>query len=85
MRVIETQSEVGEDHMLHIRLPEDTPTGPVTVLVVVEPLPLPPSPEERRAAAEAGRGALKKFGGSTEEFLAERHEDDRRRDKALGL
>jgi hypothetical protein len=47
--------------------------------------PRPTSPEERRAAFEAGRGLLQGVGPSLEEFLAERREDDARRDRALGL
>lgn len=85
MKVIQTHAEVGEDRILHIPLPADTPTGRLEVLVVIEAPRRAMSPEERRAAVQAGRGALKKYGGSTEEFLAERREDDRRRDKALGL
>jgi hypothetical protein len=94
MRVIQTTADVGEDWVLRVELPEDAPTGPVEVLVVIEARePTPPvwrsraemTAEERRAVAEAGAGALRGMGISVEEFLEERREDDRRRDKALGL
>ena len=85
MKVIQTRAEVGDDRMLHVRLPEDIPTGELEVLLVLETVSRPRSSEERRAAAEAGRGALRGLGGSVDEFLAERRADDARRDKALGL
>ena len=93
MKVIQTQLHVGEDRVLHVPLPAGVPTGPAEVLVVIDAPAASPvwrsrsamSAEERRAAAEAGAGALKDLGISTEEFLRERREDDARRDKALGL
>jgi hypothetical protein len=56
--------------------------GLVEVVVIVDPRQIP-SLEERRAAAKAGHGALKGLIGSTEEFLAERREVERRRDESL--
>ncbi len=85
MNVIQTRAEVGDDHMLHVRLPEDIPAGEVEVLLVVEPANRPRSAEERWAAAEAGRGALAHLNLSVEEFLAERRADEARREKVLGL
>ena len=84
MKFVHTYADIGPDRMLHLPVSEEIPEGQVEVLIVLEPRPSR-SPEERRAAAEAGAGALKHLGLSTEEFLAERREDDRRRDKALGL
>ena len=81
MKVVQTQAEVGEDRVLTVKLPDDVPVGPVEVLIVVETRKRL-SPEERRAAAEAGRGALKGL-ISTDEFLAERHETELRREERL--
>lgn len=85
MKVIQTHADIGDDRMLHVKLPPDAPTGPVQVLVVLERDGRRPSDEERRAAAHAGRGLLKGRGISVEAFLAERREDEIRRDKALGV
>ncbi|MCC6488234.1 MAG: hypothetical protein IT364_12110 [Candidatus Hydrogenedentes bacterium] len=85
MKVIQTQATIGADRVLHLQLPADVPVGEIEVLVVVEPRRTARTLEERRAAAEAGLGALKGLGGTVEQFLEERREDDRRRDKALGL
>jgi hypothetical protein len=85
MKTIETQLEVGEDRMLHVQLPDDAPTSRVQVVIYDEEARPTPTPEERRAAARAGRGALRDVDISVEEFLRERREDDARRDKALGL
>ena len=84
MRVIQAQVEVGEDRVLRVPLPQDAPTGPVEVFVVIEAR-REVSAEDRKAAAQAGSGALRDYDFSTEAFLAERREDDRRRDRALGL
>jgi hypothetical protein len=84
MKVIQTIAEIGEDRTLCLRLPEDTPVGPIEVLVVLEARRVRPSLEERRAAARAGRGALAGSGVSTAELLAERKEDERRRQERLG-
>jgi hypothetical protein len=83
MIVIQTHAEIGEDRVLTVKLPSNTPTGAIDLLVVVEPH-RKGSAEERRAAADAGFGALRWVEGSTEDFLAERQEDDLRRDRALG-
>jgi hypothetical protein len=85
MKVIQTHAEIGDDRMLHVKLPPDAPTGVVNVLLVLEVDGLQPTAEQRREAAWAGLGALKGIGGSVEEFLAERRADDERRDRALGL
>lgn len=84
VRVIQAQVDVGEDRVLRVPLPDDAPTGPVEVFVVIEAR-RERSAEERRAAARAGSGALRDLDFSTEAFLAERREDDRRRDRALGV
>ena len=84
MKVIQTHVEIGDDRMLHVRLPQDAPTGALEVLVVWEPTPTVDL-EARRKAAKAGLGSLAGLGMSTDDFLAERQEDDRRRDAALGL
>ncbi len=85
MKVIRTKTRIGKDRILRITLPDDAPTGEVNVTVTLEPTRREMTPEERRAAADAGAGALRGVGGAVEEFLAERREDDQRRDKALGL
>jgi hypothetical protein len=85
MRVIQTHARIGDDRVLHLQLPTDARTGVVEVLVVLGSEVRRPSGDERRVAAHAGRGALKGRGLSVEEFLAERREDEIRRDKALGL
>jgi hypothetical protein len=85
VNVIQTRAEIGEDRVLRLTLPADTPIGDVDVLVVLEPASKPVDLEARRKAAEAGAGILRDLIPSTDDFLAERHEDDRRRDKALGL
>lgn len=85
MKVIQTRAEIGDDRVLRLALPEDAPTGAVEVLVVLEPAARPVDLEARRKAAEAGLGALAGRGLSVDDFLAERHEDQRRRDKALGF
>lgn len=36
MKVIQTQAEIGEDRVLQVKLPDDTPIGAVDVLVVVD-------------------------------------------------
>lgn len=84
MRVIQATVEVGEDRVLRVPLPEDIPTGSFDVVVVLGPRQRPMSREERRAAALAGLGALKEFGGSVAEFLEERRADESRRERALG-
>ncbi len=90
--MIQTRADVGEDRVLRVTLPEDTPVGPVEVLVVIEgAATLAGGPrdamnsEERQAAARLGSGALREFDLSTEEFLRERREDDVRRGRTLGL
>lgn len=85
MKVIQATVEIGEDRVLHVPLPADTETGSFEVLVVLEPRRRQVSREERRAGAEAGRGALRGIGLSTDDFLAERRADEARRDRALGL
>lgn len=92
MKVIQTRADVGEDRVLRVTLPEDTPVGPVEVLVVIEGAAtlaggprVAMSPEARQAAARMGSGALGEFDLSTEEFLRERREDDVRRGRTLGL
>ena len=84
MTVIRTRAVIGSDRMLHVDLPEDAPTGPVEVELTITPQRRTLSAEERRAAAEAGAGALRDYNISTEEFLAERREDEIRRERALG-
>ncbi len=86
MKVIQTYAELGEDRVLRVQLPPDTPPGPVDVLVVFEAVapPATPSLEERRAAAYAGFGALRKYNISIDDFLEERRQDEIRREKALG-
>ncbi|MBI2939360.1 MAG: hypothetical protein HYY04_02895 [Chloroflexi bacterium] len=84
MKVIQAHAEIGEDRILQIRLPEDSPTGPVEVLLVLEPRPEHGDAARRRAAADAGFGLLRGIGPSVDEFLAERREVERRRDEALG-
>jgi hypothetical protein len=84
--VIKTRVEIGDDRVLHLQLPPDTPTGRMELLLVLEEAPNGGlSLEARRTAAQAGLGALKEFGGSVDEFLAERLTDDERREQALGL
>jgi hypothetical protein len=85
MKVIQTETNVGDDRMLHVRLPADVPTGRVEVLVVVQGADRRSDPARRRAAAKAGTGALRHLDLSIDEFLAERRADDVRRDRALGL
>jgi hypothetical protein len=85
MRVIQTRVDVGEDRVLRVSLPDDTPTGALSVLVVIDEDKRQPTPEERRAAAKRGQGSLRDADLSTEEFLRERREDDARRERALGL
>ncbi len=75
--------DVGEDRMLQVRLPEGSPTGEIEVLLVLEPLGRQRTIEERRTAAEDGRGALRHLGSSVDELLAERGADEMRREKAL--
>jgi len=65
-----------------LHVPDNVPVRRVEVLVAIEPRKSI-SQEDRQAAAEADCGALRDFPGSTEEFLAERREDERWRDKAL--
>lgn len=84
MKVIQTRVDVGEDRVLRVPLPDDTPTGALSVLVVIDE-DEQPTLEERRLAAERGQGALRDADFSTEEFLRERREDDARRDRALGI
>jgi hypothetical protein len=83
MKVIQASAEVGEDHVLRIRVPPDTPVGPVDVVIVLDARREPGGVANRQAAARAGRGALKDAGISTADFLDERREDERRREKAL--
>ena len=52
MKVIQTRVDVGEDRVLRVPLPDDTPTGALSVLVVIDEDEQQPSPEERRAAAK---------------------------------
>lgn len=85
MADIATRATIGEDRVLRLQLPGEFPTGEVDVLVTIRSRRSRLSPEQRRAAASAGHGALKYLGGSVDEFLAERREDDSRRDKALGI
>jgi hypothetical protein len=85
MKVIQTRVDVGADRVLRVPLPDDMPTGPLSILLIIDDEEKQPSQEERRAAAEQGQGALREFDISTEEFLRERREDDARRDRALGL
>jgi hypothetical protein len=88
MKVIQTRAEIGEDRKLQVQLPADAPMGEVEVLVVVDEAQdtrRRGTSDERRAAAEAGFGALRGVGGTVEEFLAERRADETRREKALGL
>jgi hypothetical protein len=85
MKVIQTHAEIGDDRVLRLKLPDDIPAGAVEVLVVLEPVTKPVDLEARRKAAEAGLGALAGHRLSTEDFLRERHEDQLRRDKALGF
>jgi hypothetical protein len=85
MKAIDAQLEVGEDRMLHVRLPEDAPTGRVHVRIYVEEARAPLTREQRLEAIRAGRGSLRDSGISVDDFLRERREEDARRDKALGL
>ena len=85
MKVIQTRVDVGDDRVLRVTLPDDTPTGTLSVLVVIDEDETRPTLEERRLDAERGQGALRDADFSTEGFLRERREDDARRDRALGL
>lgn len=85
MKVIQTTAEIGADRTLHVPLPADVPEGTIEVLVVLGQPQTPMDPEARRAAIRAATGSLRDVLPPTEEFLAERREDDRRRDAALGL
>ena len=86
MRTIQARVQIGPDHALHMQLPEDTPTGDVEVLVVLQK---PKGRREARAARaraiEAARGSLRDVHFSVREFLDERLEDEQRRERALGL
>jgi hypothetical protein len=83
MKVIQTTAEIGADRTLHVPLPADVPEGTIEVLVVLGQPQKPMDEEARRAAAVAGLGALKDSGLSIDEFLAERREEERRREDAL--
>ena len=86
MRVFQTQAVVGANHMLQIQVPGDVPPGQIEVIIVLDRQPSPQqswSAGGRRAAAEAGFGALPHI-GSVDEFLQERREDEERRERALG-
>jgi len=85
MKVIQTRVTAGEDRTLHLPLPAGVPDGELEVIIVVEPVERRPATVDRLAAIRAGRGMLKGLGLTVDEFLAERREDDARRDKALGL
>lgn len=82
MRTIKARAAIGPDHTLHLKLPDDTPTGDVDVVVTFAP-GAQPSLERRRAAARAGAGILKGSGYSVDEFLRERREEEERRDRFL--
>ncbi len=84
MKVIQTTADIGADRTLHVPLPADVPEGTLEVLVVLGQTQNPVDPETRRAAAMAGLGALKESGLSVDEFLAERREEELRRERALG-
>lgn len=75
MDAIKLRVEPGADRVLHIPLPPEAPEGPLDVIVYIEPMPKPMTAEERRAAAEAGCGALAGFSGGLADFLRERAED----------
>ena len=85
MKIVHMRARVGEDRVLRIQPPKDTPTGDIEVTVLLEATRGLMTAEERRAAAVAGAGALRGIGGSVEEFLAARREEEQRRDQTLGL
>ena len=85
MLEIKTRAVIGEDRVLRVQIPADTPTGEVEVTISVQTSANGISQEQRQAAAWEGFGSLRHVGGSVEEFLAERRVDDARRDRALGL
>lgn len=59
MTVIRTTAVTGDDHMLHLALPDDAPTGPVEVELMITP-----EPEETPTSDELAR--LAQHGGSFE-------------------
>jgi hypothetical protein len=86
MTLIQARVEIGEDRILHLQLPPDTPVGGMEIMVIVEPSrPGAEERERRRVAAQSGLGALRNLDGSTQEFLNERRVDEERRERALGL
>lgn len=85
MNVVHTKARIGEDRILRIVVPDDSPIGEVTVTLTIEAARHQMTADERLAAANAGAGALEGIAGSVDDFLAERREDERRRDRAFGL
>ncbi len=82
MRTVHARAVIGPDHTLHLRLPDDTPTGDVEVFVTLHAT-RDDNLESRRAAARTGAGILKNSGLSVEEFLRERRQEEERRDRFL--
>jgi hypothetical protein len=85
MKVIQTTVEIEDDRIIRVQLPLDTPRGKAVALLVLDIQDVKPADEERRAAIESLTGSLAGPGFSLQAFLDERMEDDRRRDRALGL
>jgi hypothetical protein len=85
MKVIQTQTEIGADRELRLKVPDDIPAGTVNVLIVLEPAERPIDLEARRKAVHAATGILRDRLPPVDDFLAERRDDQRRRDEALGF
>jgi hypothetical protein len=85
MLEIEARAVIGEDRVLRVQMPADTPMGEVEVAISIRTSTNEIFQEGRQAAAWEGFGSLRHVGGSVEEFLAERRADDARRDRDLGL
>ena len=86
MLKIEAEGTVGEDRVLRVQLPAETPTGQAHVVVTVDDArDEAMSPEQRIAAFQSLRGILRGSGDSVAAFLADRRTEDERRDRSLGL
>jgi hypothetical protein len=55
MTVIRTTAVISDDHMLHLTLPDDAPTGPVEVELLITPeREQTPTSDELASAAQYG-------------------------------
>lgn len=84
VKVIKTTADVGDDRMLHIRLPFDSPIGRVDVIATVEPVEQRPS-KRRRVSRSTQKKMIGLIRAMSETDKQSMSEEQRRAAAAAGF